>query len=80
MSSALDDKSRNVLTEGQITILAMLYSSLKGHEFMNEEVLNEDLKDTHRFLDALGMCGFAVLTQSAIDEIWNALMKERKKL
>jgi hypothetical protein len=78
MASALDSKGRNVLTEGQITILAMLYSSLKGHEFMNEQVLNEDLKDTHRFLDALGMCGCAVLTQSSIDEIWKAVAKERK--
>lgn len=78
MASALDSKGRDVLTQGQITVLSMIYSSLKGHELVNAEILNQDLKDVYMMLDALGMSGIALVTQASIDEIWNTVAKERK--
>ncbi len=78
MASALDRKGRDVLTEGQITVLAMLYSSLQGH-LHDADALNEDLKSTHMFLDALAMCGIAVLTQASVDELWGTLSTARKQ-
>jgi hypothetical protein len=77
MVTAVDLKGRNILSEWQITSLAMLYSSLQGHKG-DEIKLRQDLKDVHIFLDALAMGGWAILTQGAVDEMWNILSQARK--
>ncbi len=79
MEAALDSKGRNVLTEAQITTMAMLYSSLQGH-LQDRDAMGEDLKSIHVFLDVVSMCGMAILSQVSVDEMWGALAKTRERL
>lgn len=75
-SAAIDTKHRNVLTDSQIEMLTFYVSVLEKHN--KREDLDEDRRIVELVLHVLTISGFAIITQSAIDNMRETLSWEMK--
>jgi hypothetical protein len=65
--SALNHKSRTVLSELDIEIVSLMLSAKRKNK--EPEAMAKDMQDCRDVLEALTVSGYAVVTQRAIDSM-----------